>query len=290
MKDRRDSSRNGRKPGKRWWLTDEQPVGNHAATSNDDGPSRRRAASADSGASSRPVGFRTATDWRKAQLTLRLRWTRRGSARRRTSIGTATKTQPKFPNVHRDALLRGGIVRPANVSECNVCPSGVVRTHVDDMSVSGIEHQSSASADRRAIDRPLSWLSTFRPLDTLAPVRMPPPPASPRRRFQGALSEIGRNPVDRLALGITVLAAAGLWALGRAHVVSRELPAGRPLQRRHHRGGRGAGALAPSRTGAPVRGHYHHDAAAMGAPRPPAGPVHRPGGHLIRSDHDGRST
>jgi diguanylate cyclase (GGDEF)-like protein/PAS domain S-box-containing protein len=116
-----------------------------------------------------------------------------------------------------------------------VCVSGAVRTHVDDMSINGIDHPTKASADRRIIrratrraaDRALSWLATSRPLDTPAdtpaPVRVrPPATGSARHRVARVLRDIGGNPVDRLALGITILAAAGLWALGRAHVVSQE--------------------------------------------------------------------
>jgi diguanylate cyclase (GGDEF)-like protein/PAS domain S-box-containing protein len=99
------------------------------------------------------------------------------------------------------------------------------------MSISGIDHETHSSSDQRAtrsvtrrfIDRPRSWRAASRPLDTLTPVQLHTPTAgSARHRFARVLRDIGANRVDRLALGITVLTAVGLWALGQAHVVSRE--------------------------------------------------------------------
>ena len=85
------------------------------------------------------------------------------------------------------------------------------------MSVSEFEPQTDAAPDRRRPAPTVSWVSALdRP--GLAAAR---PPGLARRLGQ-AVRQIAANPVDRLAVVITLVTSAGLWALGRAHVVSRE--------------------------------------------------------------------
>jgi diguanylate cyclase (GGDEF)-like protein/PAS domain S-box-containing protein len=79
------------------------------------------------------------------------------------------------------------------------------------------EKQTDAAPDRRRPTPKMPEASALEGPGLPAPAR-----SGPWRRFRQRAALIAANPVDRLALGITVLTAVGLWALGLAHVVSRE--------------------------------------------------------------------